>query len=636
MIPELGQFALVLSLLLAMLGIILPLQGIAQKKSTLMKTAKPLLLGQCFFIVIAFFILVYSFIENDFSVSYVAIHSNSTLPLLYRICATWAGHEGSFLLWLLFLTGWGVLLSQSLRQAPLLYATRVLVVLTVFTAAFLIFLIFTSNPFNRLLPEFPLDGNDLNPLLQDPGLVVHPPLLYLGYVGLVIPFAFAVATLWQKDYTLPWAKWLRPWVLAAFAFLTLGITLGSYWAYYELGWGGWWFWDPVENASFIPWLLSIALLHSLMATDKQKLFPAWSLLLCLVIFATSLIGAFLIRSGVLASVHAFGSDPERGVYLLSFIVVFIGSAFVLYACRARHFISARSINALSRETLILSASLLLFATAMTILLGTVFPLFYEVMTGHKISVGFPYFNTIFVPMITPILVLIPLGPLLRWGAQPAREIARKIKGFLLLSVLLCSGIGFYYSTSFTVQVGLSLSLAFWISLGTLKFISDKWRNKHSISMGALGMFAAHFGVAISFIGVVLVSYYEVEKDVSLAPGQSIRLAHNKITFEGLETTEGSNYVGYQGHFIVKHDQNPQVDLYPEKRIFVVQKTKMTETAIEGGFFRDIYIALGERLSNGQWSVRLYYKPFVRWIWAGALLMACGGFCGAFARRMKKR
>jgi len=639
MIPEIGQFSLILALVLSGLGVVLPSVGLWKQRDPWMQVARPMILGQSFFMTLAFVILVVAFVENDFSVRYVATHSNSTLPLLYRISATWAGHEGSFLIWILLLNFWLSWLCVRSRALPLEFSTRVLVVLEVFTFFFLLFLLSTSNPFARLLPNFPVDGNDLNPLLQDPGLVVHPPLLYMGYVGLSIPFAFAVATLWGKHFDLPWAKWVRPWVLGAFAFLTLGITLGSYWAYYELGWGGWWFWDPVENASFIPWLLSIALIHSCMATDKRGLFVGWSLFLCLVVFATSLIGTFLIRSGVLASVHMFASDPERGVFLLAFIAVYIGGALSLYAARAKWLFSDKKIALCSRETLILLGTLLLFASALSVLFGTVFPLIYEALTAKKISVGFPYFNAVFIPMILPVLVLVPLGPLLRWGDNPLPEISRKVRVSLVISVLFSFWAVWFFPKNFSLTVALLLALGCWIALGTWKFIRNKLKRGGpfwGVSLGSVAMFFSHLGVAVCLVGIVLVTHYQIERDVYMEPGQSLSLADYTILFDRVSVVEGSNYVGYQGHFVVSQEGEHSIDLFPEKRIYVVQRIKMTETAIDPGLFRDIYISLGETLKNGGWSLRVYYKPFVRWIWLGTLMMALGGFLGMFARRKKVR
>lgn len=636
MIPEFGQFALILVWMLAVVGIVFPGVGLYRNKQTWLQLCRPIVIGQAFFAGLAFLLLILAFVSNDFSVRYVAIHSNSTLPLFYQISAAWAGHEGSFLLWILLLVGWMVVFAMRSKHLPLSFTTRVFIVLEVFIFCFSLFLLLTSNPFARLLPHPPIDGNDLNPLLQDPGLVVHPPLLYMGYVGLSIPFALAVAVLWAKSVDLPWAQWIRAWVLGAFAFLTLGITLGSFWAYYELGWGGWWFWDPVENASFVPWLLSIALIHSLMMSDKRKLFQGWSLLLCIVIFATTLIGAFLIRSGVLTSVHRFASDPERGLFILVFITLFIGSAFGLYAYRVGYFLKLQKIAMCSRESVVLLATLFLFVSAVSVLLGTIFPLFYEAFTDKKISVGFPYFNRVFVPLILPVVFLAPMGPIMHWGKNNLTSLIRPFLSLALFSGVLGAMSLWLYGSSFSLSTLLQLSLGLWVVLGTIKVLFDKIKRKGLPSLGATGLFFAHSGVGLCVIGVVMVNLYQIEKDVYMERGQVVDLKDYQVQFSDLTIEEGPNYIGYLGHFTLSHAGKPIAQLFPEKRIYVVQRTRMSETDIHATLFRDIYISLGERLRSGGWSVRVYYKPFIRWIWLGGLFMALGSLINMMARRYQAR
>ncbi len=634
MIPEIGLFALIIALCLAGLQCILPGLGLLKHNTAWMQSVRPIALGQSFFISLGFLSLVYALVQNDFSVSYVAHHSNASLPLIYKISALWAGHEGSLLLWIFLLSVWMTVFSLTARHLPLPFLTRVLIVLAAISFGFLLFLLITSNPFIRFLPKYPVDGADLNPLLQDFGLIIHPPLLYMGYVGFAIPFAFAISTLWIADRTLPFAKWMRSWTLLAFSFLTIGIALGSWWAYYELGWGGWWFWDPVENASFIPWIVAVALIHTLMLSDKRQIFKSWTLFLALIVFILSLLGTFLVRSGVITSVHAFANDPKRGIFLLEFLLVVVGVALTLYSFRIKKFSDNTTVELVSRETAILISTLFLTVSGAAVLLGTWFPLIFDALTGQKLSVGFPYFNAVFIPLMIPVLLLAPLGPVSKWGHNVLNHILKKLRWTFIIAVFLAVELPLFFSDKMPLGVVLGLGLGFWFFLGTLQWVLDKIRTKGSLfalSKGALGMFFAHGGIAVLVIGITLVSYYQIEREVVINLNQSLEISDYKIVFQNLKPIEGSNYIGSQGHFLVFKQGKQEADLFPEKRIFVVQGLRMTEIAIDPGFFRDIYIALGEPLKAGGWSVRIYYKPFVRWIWLGALMIGLGGFLSAWGR-----
>jgi cytochrome c-type biogenesis protein CcmF len=644
MIPELGHYVLILALCLAGLQCFLPLLGIILKKEQWLNSARSLALGQSFFIALSFLCLAYAFVQDDFSVAYVAQNSNASLPLIYKICAIWGGHEGSLLLWVFLLSAWTVMVCLASRKRSLSFFSRVIAILGLISLGFLLLLLATSNPFDRLLPHYPVDGRDLNPLLQDPGLIIHPPLLYMGYVGFSVPFAFALSALLmgqeREQSDLLWAKWMRPWVLVAFGFLTLGIMLGSWWAYYELGWGGWWFWDPVENASFMPWLIGLALIHSLMVSDKRQLFQGWTLLLSLLAFGFSLLGTFLVRSGVLTSVHAFASDPKRGLFLLLFLLAVMVGAFTIYAILGKKFFKTPTIDLYSRETLIFISALCLLVAALTILLGTVFPIIYDAITHQKISVGFPYFNAVFIPLMLPVLLFVPLGPFSQWGSNAVLPLLKKVRGIALLSILLGVLLPWIITRTLSMGVILGLSLSFWIILGTLKsaYLKMKKRPKWwQISLGAWGMIFAHIGMGVTVIGITLVSAYHIERTLRISPNQTLDIQNYQIVFQSVERIEGANFIGYRGHFSVfeKGDLNENTkvaELFPEKRIFVVQGSAMSETAIDPGIFRDIYIALGEKLDKITWSARIYYKPFVRWIWLGAILMALGGFMAAWGRR----
>ncbi|MEE8288672.1 MAG: heme lyase CcmF/NrfE family subunit [Nitrosomonadaceae bacterium] len=641
MIPELGNFALILALLLAITQVILPIVGAARGIPSWVALARPVVQGQFVFIAIAFGCLAYSFINNDFSVLNVATNSNSSLPIQYRFAATWGSHEGSLLLWMLMLASWSVAVSVFSRHLPDDMVARVLGVMGVISVGFLLFMLFTSNPFDRLFPAA-IEGSDLNPLLQDPGMVIHPPMLYMGYVGFSVAFSFAIAALLSGQMDATWARWSRPWTTIAWVFLTIGIMLGSWWAYYELGWGGWWFWDPVENASFMPWLVGTALVHSLAATEKRGSFKSWTILLAIGAFSLSLLGTFLVRSGVLTSVHAFATDPERGIFILAFLVIIIGSSLLLFAWRAPKIGLGGSFELVSRESFLLANNLLLMVAASSVLLGTLYPLVMDALELGKISVGPPYFESVFVALMTPAFFLMGLAPLARWKKASLPELVVRLRwafGVSLVTALfLPLTIG-----EWKPMVSFGLLLAFWIIASI--FVSLWHRIKSSGHKGLFaklskqsrsyyGMHFAHFGIAIFIIGVTMVNSYETEKDVRMDIGDTVDVGGYTFRFNGTDTVPGPNYQGIRGDVEVFRN-GERIDLmYPEKRTYNASGMAMTEAAIDTGIFRDLYVALGEPLGNGTWIVRVYHKPFVDWIWFGCLLMAFGGALAVSDRRYR--
>ncbi|MDP1535755.1 MAG: heme lyase CcmF/NrfE family subunit [Burkholderiales bacterium] len=643
MIPELGQVALVLALCLALAQGILPLVGAANGNTTWINLARPLARSQFLCVALAFVFLGYSFIVNDFSVLNVATNSNSMLPLQYRIAATWGSHEGSLLLWTLMLTGWGVAVSIFSRRLPDAMVARVLGVMGLISVGFLAFMLFTSNPFDRLLPAA-ADGRDLNPLLQDAGMVIHPPMLYMGYVGFSVVFAFAVAALLSGRLDAAWARWSRPWATVAWLFLTLGIALGSFWAYYELGWGGWWFWDPVENASFMPWLVGTALIHSLAITEKRGAFRSWTVLLAISTFSLSLLGTFLVRSGVLTSVHAFATDPKRGVFILAFLVLVIGSSLALFAWRAPRVGMGGNFDLASRETALLTNNVLMAATCAAVMLGTLYPLALDALGLGKISVGPPYFEAVFVPLIAPAIFLMGIGPLLRWKSSPLPELAVRLRWAAAASVLAALIVPFAMGHwSWLVSFGLLLAawvittviFGIWQRLkpdGTNTGLLQRLRKP---ALSFYGMQTAHLGIAVFVIGVTLVSGYESEVDVKMAANEYTTLAGHEFRFTGSREIQGPNYVAARGRIEVSRDGKPVATLFPEKRIYTAQNMPMTEAAINRGITRDLYVAMGEELSPpGTWIVRIWYKPFVNWIWIGCVIMALGGLLAASDRRYR--
>ncbi len=641
MIPELGHFALILAFCLAVVQTIFPLIGAQRGITNWMSVARPAATGQWVFLALSFGCLTYAFIHNDFSVSYVAGNSNSALPLQYRISAVWGGHEGSLLLWALILSGWTLAVALFSRSLPLEMAVRVIGVMGFVSSGFLLFMIFTSNPFDRLFP-MPMEGRDLNPLLQDPGLIIHPPMLYMGYVGFSVAFGFAIAALLGGTLDSAWARWSRPWTTVAWIFLTLGIALGSWWAYYELGWGGWWFWDPVENASFMPWLVGTALMHSLAVTEKRGAFKTWTVLLAITAFSLSLLGTFLVRSGVLTSVHAFASDPARGVFVLGFLVVTVGISLTLYAWRAPSVGRGGSFEGVSKESFLLMNNIILAVIAATILLGTLYPLFLDALGMGKISVGPPYFGTLFFYLMIPLLFALGIGPLARWKQDEFGKLMRRLVPALSLSILGgLSMILFYGNDGWQAIPG--ITAAFWILLSSLQNLYEKTLHKASIWQGMrdlprsfYGMIIAHLGVAFFVVGVTLTTTYSTEKDVSMSPGQPIEVGSYQFMLDRIEQTPGPNYTATRGTVRVSKDGQEIALLHPEKRIYQVQTMPMTEAGIDAGFTRDLYVALGEPLGADAWSMRVYHKPFVRWIWLGAIFMALGGLLSVLDKRYRRQ
>ena len=641
MIPEIGNFALILALLLAITQVIFPIVGAARGIPSWIALARPVVQGQFVFVAIAFGCLAYSFVNNDFSVLNVAQNSNSKLPVEYRFAATWGSHEGSLLLWMLMLASWSVAVSVFSRHLPDDMVARVLGVMGVISVGFLLFMLFTSNPFDRMFPAA-FEGSDLNPLLQDPGMVVHPPMLYMGYVGFSVAFSFAIAALISGQMDATWARWSRPWTTIAWVFLTIGIMLGSWWAYYELGWGGWWFWDPVENASFMPWLVGTALVHSLAVSEKRGSFKSWTVLLAISAFSLSLLGTFLVRSGVLTSVHAFATDPTRGIFILSFLVVVIGSSLLLFAWRAPKIGLGGSFDLVSRESFLLANNLLLVVAASSVLLGTLYPLVMDALELGKISVGPPYFESVFVALMAPAIFLMGLGPLARWKKSSLPELAILMRwafGVSMITALLLP----LTMGEWKVMVSFGLLLAFWVI--TSIFVSLWQRIKNSSHQGLFtklakqsrsyyGMNFAHFGIAIFIIGVTMVNGYETEKDVRMDVGDTVAIGGYTFRFNGTNEVPGPNYQGIVGDIEVL-DNGERINLMqPEKRTYNASGMAMTEAAIDTGIFRDLYVALGEPLGDGSWVVRVYHKPFVDWVWFGCLLMAFGGALAVSDKRYR--
>ncbi|HEB85971.1 MAG TPA: heme lyase CcmF/NrfE family subunit [Gammaproteobacteria bacterium] len=643
MIPELGHFALILALCLAIVQGTIPLIGASLGKPGWMAVAQHAAWGQFFFISLAFVILLNAFINNDFSLVYVASNSNSDLPLPYRIAALWGAHEGSLLLWTLLLSLWTVAVASFSKSLPQDTVARVIAVMGMVSIGFLLFMLLTSNPFLRIpIESIPANGRDLNPLLQNPGLVVHPPMLYMGYVGFSVAFAFAIAALLGGHLDAAWARWSRPWTAIAWVFLTIGITVGSWWAYDELGWGGWWFWDPVENASFMPWLVGTALMHSLAVTEKRSAFKNWTVLLAIFAFSLSLLGTFLVRSGVLTSVHAFAVDPARGVYMLIFLAVVVGGSLMLYAWRAPKVKGLGGFQLLSRETLLLSNNVLLVVAMSSVLLGTIYPLILEALNMGKISVGPPYFSRVFVPIMLVLLVLMGIGPHTRWKKDDPRRLFKRLGKLAVASVVLSLLFAYVLYDKISFGVTISISLAFWIVLSILSDLKNRLKNKSGFISGIrslprefYSMSLAHLGIAIFVIGVTLTSVYSIEHDIRLAPGESIKLAGMTFDFISMEKSRGPNYESNIGHIRVSRNGQEINILHPEKRFYFVQGRTMTEASIDVGLFRDIYISLGSPLPNSTaWAVRIYYKPFIRWIWLGALMMALGGLLSATDKRYR--
>jgi len=639
MIPEIGHFALIMALVVASIQMIFPLIGAARGNIALMSLARPAAQLQFILVAISFICLITSFVNNDFSVLYATNHSNSQLPLLYKISAVWGGHEGSMLLWMFMLSMWGLAVSIFSRKLPLDMVARVLGVMGFVAVGFFLFILITSNPFERVFPPL-ADGRDLNPLLQDPGLAIHPPMLYMGYVGFSVAFAFAIAALLSGKMDATWARWSRPWTTVAWVFLTFGIALGSWWSYYELGWGGWWFWDPVENASFMPWLVGTALMHSLAVTEKRGSFKNWTVLLAICAFSLSLLGTFLVRSGVLTSVHAFTSDPDRGFFILVYLLTVVGLSLILYAWRAPKVGLGGRFALISRETFLLTNNVLLVVAAGAVLLGTLYPLIIDSLNMGKISVGPPYFNLVFVPIMTPLVFFMGIGPMARWKKAEIPDLVTRLKWAAGVSVITAVIVP-YLMGKWTALISLGVLMATWIigsvvvgMISRIKLKSKSGGSLGTISRSYWGMQMGHLGVAIFIIGVTFVSGYQEEKDVRMDIGDKVTVGDYSFRFDGVTEEPGPNYQSQKGRVVISKDGKDEGILYPEKRYYNVQQQVMTEAAVSTGLFGDLYVSLGESVGNGGWSVRVYTKPFVNWIWAGCTLMGIGGFLAISDRRYR--
>jgi len=634
MIPELGHFALIIAFAIAIVQSVVPIIGAAKNDTALISMARPTALAQFLFVGISYAALTHAFIVHDFSVQYVANHSNLVQPLIYRISGVWGSHEGSLLLWALILAAWTVAVAVYSRNLPEILMARVLAVMGMISTGFLAFMLFTSNPFTRIFPA-PLDGNELNPLLQDPGLAIHPPMLYMGYVGFSVAFAFAVAALLGGKLDATWARWSRPWTTIAWSFLTLGIALGSWWAYNELGWGGWWFWDPVENASFMPWLVGTALIHSLASTEKRGVFKSWTVLLAITAFSLSLFGTFIVRSGVLVSVHAFATDPTRGVFILGFLIVVVGGSLALYAWRSASVVSYGRFTWFSRESALLLNNIIFLTAAGAVFVGTMYPLVIDAFGAGKISVGRPYFDTMFSLISIPLLLLLGIGPVVRWKGDNWSRIAKNVSIMLIASLVIGLLLPFFIEDQLNIATGLGLAGALFVALTTLKDLLSRMRQSARIPLAYAGMIMAHFGVAVFVAGVTVTVSYDVEKDLRMEPGSSYDIAGYEFRFQGTRKVKGENYIADEAVIEVWSDGEKTGELFPQKRVYSGKDNPMTDASIDKTFFRDLYAAIGEELEDGAWSMRVYYKPLVRWIWLGSLLMTIGGVLAVSDRRYRQ-
>ncbi|MCY3803511.1 MAG: heme lyase CcmF/NrfE family subunit [Gammaproteobacteria bacterium] len=643
MIPEIGHFALIIAFCLAFVQTLVPLLGAQTHTAQWMAVAKPAARGQLLFIAISYACLTYSFIIDDFSVLYVANNSNTALPLHYKVSAVWGAHEGSLLLWVLMLGIWTVAVTVFSSSLPRDMVARVLGVMGFVSVGFLLFTLLTSNPFERIFPT-PAEGRDLNPLLQDPGLVIHPPMLYMGYVGFSVAFAFAIAALLGGKLDSIWARWSRPWVISAWVSLTIGITLGSWWAYHELGWGGWWFWDPVENASFMPWLVGTALVHSLAVTDKRSSLKNWTVLLAILAFSLSLLGTFLVRSGVLVSVHAFATDPARGLYILIFLAVVVGGSLILYAIRAPYIKSSGQFEIFSRETALLINNVLLLVATLTILVGTLYPLFVSALNLPSLSVGKPYFDLVFSALTLPLVLVVGIGPFMRWKSTPINQVSKRLLKIAAIGLAIGLVLPVMVAGRNTILVTLGAALGAWSIMSAVYYLFKNIRlTEHGthilhrirkIPHAIWGMSVAHLGVGVFVLGVTFVSAFEQVRELPMQVGQEAELSGYLFRFDGVRDVQGPNYFSKQASVRVSKNGEPVALLLPEKRTYLVQQNPMTEAGIDSGFLRDVYVALGEQIDDRTWGMRLYYKPFVQWIWLGAMLMAAGGVLAASDRRYR--
>lgn len=645
MLAELGNFSLVMALLMSLLLAIYPMWGAYKQHPQLMAMAKPLAIGMFLFTFFAYVCLTHAFLHDDFTLAYVANTSNSSLPIYYKFTAVWGGHEGSFLLWVMIFSIWTVAVALFSKAIPVRMVARVLAILGAVGCGFYLFMLITSNPFDRLLPFFPIDGKDLNPLLQDFGMIIHPPMLYMGYVGFSVAFAFALAALISGELDSTWARWSRPWTIAAWSFLTVGIALGSWWAYYELGWGGWWFWDPVENASFMPWLVGTALLHSLAVTEKRKIFKAWTVLLAIAAFSLSLLGTFLVRSGILVSVHSFASDPSRGLFILGLLVVIIGGSLALFAFRGRQLRGSGRYSFFSREVLLMGNNIFLTAATLVVLLGTLLPLVHKEIGLGSISIGAPFFDTMFTYLIVPFVFFMGIGPLSRWKSQSPQALYKQLLLAFGLGLSAAILINFSFDQiSYLAVLGMLLSV--WIMITTIMEIQQRieplqqasqltiMQSLRKLAPSHWGMVCGHLGFAVSLIGISLVSAYSVERNVRMAIGDSVQVQEYEFVFDDVTREQGPNYTADRGHFVINQQGKQVADLYAEKRFYPVQRNSMTEAGIDSGVTRDLFVALGEPLENGDWAIRIYVKPFVNWIWLGAFIMAFGGVLSISDKRYR--
>ena len=635
MIVEIGHFALILAACVALVQGVLPLAGTLNDNQRWQALAKPAATLQFLLIAFSFAVLAHGALTDDFSIKYIAGHSNSLLPTQYKFASVWGGHEGSLLLWMLMLSGWTLAVAIFSRTLPLAMVARVIGILGLVSTGFLMFILVTSSPFERLLPA-PADGKDLNPLLQDPGLVIHPPMLYMGYVGFSVAFAFAVSALLSGRMDAAWARWSRPWTIVAWIFMTAGIALGSWWAYYELGWGGWWFWDPVENASLMPWLFGTALIHALMVTDKRGGFKAWSVLLAIGAFSLSLLGTFLVRSGVLTSVHAFASDPKRGVFILIFLAVVVGVSLTLFAWRAPKATLGGKMGLVSRESMLIANSVLLVVATGAVLLGTIYPLIVDALNLGKLSVGAPYFNAVFVPLMVPVVFLMVPGGIAHWREARWAQLGHDLRLPALAAVV--AGVAIWTLTERgTWLTGMGMALATWVVVGLLMQIAIRMKKPGRIPLSFWGMHLAHLGIAVITVGITMVKSYEVERDVRMGLSDTVTIENYSFELTGVSDVDGPNYKALRGDVKVTKDGKYLEMLYPEKRKYFSSAMPMTEAGIDSGLFRDLYVSLGEPIEGErlQWSVRVFYKPFVSWLWYGAILMVLGGLLAVSDRRYRK-
>ena len=635
MIVEIGHFALILAACVALVQGVLPLAGTINDNQRWQALAKPAATLQFLLIAFSFAVLAHGALTDDFSIKYIAGHSNSLLPTQYKFASVWGGHEGSLLLWMLMLSGWTLAVAIFSRTLPLAMVARVIGILGLVSTGFLMFILITSSPFERLLPA-PADGKDLNPLLQDPGLVIHPPMLYMGYVGFSVAFAFAVSALLSGRMDAAWARWSRPWTIVAWIFMTAGIALGSWWAYYELGWGGWWFWDPVENASLMPWLFGTALIHALMVTDKRGGFKAWSVLLAIGAFSLSLLGTFLVRSGVLTSVHAFASDPKRGVFILIFLAVVVGVSLTLFAWRAPKATLGGKMGLVSRESMLIANSVLLVVATGAVLLGTIYPLIVDALNLGKLSVGAPYFNAVFVPLMVPVVFLMVPGGIAHWREARWAQLGHDLRLPALAAVV--AGMAIWTLTERgTWLTGMGMALATWVVVGLLMQIAIRMKKPGRIPPSFWGMHLAHLGIAVITVGITMVKSYEVERDVRMGLNDTVTIENYNFELVGVSDVNGPNYKAIRGDIKVTKDGKYLEMLYPEKRKYFSSAMPMTEAGIDSGLFRDLYVSLGEPIEGErlQWSVRVFYKPFISWLWYGAILMVLGGLLAVSDRRYRK-